>query len=129
MSDKEPVVKTMQQNFKSSNFETRVINGSDVFSFFKILILLVFAVSLIRVLSNSEVVTLRGLLQLLSDSPTIPLDWIKYTNLSVSWGGLLKPIATFINTMMDVFSFALFISVAAANVVLYAIYFVRWLFL
>lgn len=129
MPDKEPVVKTMQQNFKSSKFETRVINGSDVFSFFKILILLIFAVSLIRVLSNSEVVTLRGLLQLLSDSPTIPLDWIKYTNLSVSWGGLLKPIATFINTIMDVVSFALFISVAAANVVLYAIYFVRWLFL
>lgn len=129
MSDKEPVVKTMQLNFKSSKFKTRVINGSGVFSFFKILILLIFAISLIRVLSNSEVVTLRGLLQLLSDSPTIPLDWIKYTNLSVSWGGLLKPIATFVNTLMDVFSFALFISVAAANVVLYAIYFLRWLFL
>lgn len=104
-------------------------SASDVFSVLKIIILIVFAVTVLRVLQNKDSLTLETFLDLCANSPTIPTDWIKFTDFSVSWGGILKPISIFLNTIGDIFSFALFVSVAAANVVLYAVYFMRYLFL
>lgn len=101
------------------------------------LVLLVFSV--FRILSSAGgaggttnfYVDLGGLLQNFADAPTIPMDWISLvtTNFGDTFPYGFQWLGGAIDFFVSIFAGSAFVSVAAANALVFVFYFVRWLLL
>lgn len=99
-------------------------------SIFTLAFMLLLAISVFRILLNGEAIQLSTLLSQVAGAPTIPTNWIGLlsTNFGSTFPWGLQWLGSIFDFFTDLFSFSLFASTAAVNVVIFFFYFLRWLF-
>lgn len=97
---------------------------------FGLIVGVLLAVSLIKSLMGSGSITFGGLLETLSSAPTIDMSMTSFDVIpSLTWEGeILGAIAGFINTFITIFNVLIFAFKGLGQVVVYIVYFVRFLF-
>lgn len=112
----------VNDNFNKSSY----INTRTVFS---IIIVILLSISLIRVLNSGDSISFSSFLEMLRDSPSINMPFRIFKDLTITadWG-VFNFLRNFINVLGNITSVAVFISAGLANVLLYLVYFVRYIF-
>lgn len=119
----------LSKRTKSSNRSM----GNSVSSggFFRIAFFVLFVLMFYSVATgSSQEVTFSSLLDILSGAPVIDNSWVQsFRDLSISsdWG-VFNFLRDFLNTLMQIISFALYIVSGLVQVVVYFAYFIRSLF-
>ncbi|AXF52635.1 MAG: hypothetical protein [Inoviridae sp.] len=100
------------------------------FTIFKLIFLLMIVFSIVKILVGRDPITFSGLLSTLSNAPTFSTDWIKYvqTNFSETFPWGFQWLGSIVDFFTDLLSVSLFVSVGAANVITFILYFMRYLF-
>lgn len=100
-------------------------------SIFHYVFMLLFIVSFFYAVSGTEQnLTFSGLLSILENAPSIPTDWIGiFSDLTIkdNWG-LFEFLRSFLNSIMGIISFGLYLVTGAAQLIVYIGYFIGMLF-
>lgn len=101
------------------------------FGFFNVAFLMLFVIMFFSVATGSDQkITFSSLLEILADSPVISFDWVEsFREISITsdwgWFNFLKD---FLNLIIEVFGFLLYIVDGLIQVVAYIVYLFRSLF-
>ena len=99
------------------------------FHFFRLVISLMLAVAIIKVMSNGSVPTLGGLLQEMTNAPTISTDWITWSQTNFGdtfpWG--FQWLGTIIDFFSSFTSSLMFAGTAIFNMVSFVFWILRYL--
>lgn len=97
---------------------------------FRIVLILLLLFNVMRVIVNpSNVMTFTGFLEMLRNAPTIEVGWLKQFNM---WGTSLTSIPLIgdgLAFLTNIVSVALFGATGVIQIGLYAVYFMRYLFI
>lgn len=105
------------------------VSKSEVVSnVFVILFAILFIISLFRVMYNNELLTFTGLLETLSDAPTITLPAALDYTITADWG-FFNFFRQFLNMFTSLFSVLVFVAAAIVQVVIYIYWILNYLFL
>lgn len=86
-------------------------------------------VSLIKSLMGSSPITLGGLLETLASAPSVDMSMTTFNVLApLQWDGVLSGLASFINFFITIFNVLIFAFKGIGQVVVYIIYFIKFLF-
>lgn len=100
-------------------------------SFFHYVFIILFIISFYYALIGRDFnLSFSGLLSILEKAPAIPTDWITdFASLTITgnWG-VFEFLKTFLNTIMGIISFGLYIVTGAAQLVVYFGYFLGEIF-
>lgn len=110
---------------------TNSSSGGAVFGFFKIVFFVLFIFMVFNVISsNDRVITFTSLLEGLANSPAVSSDWVTSfaeSTISADWGAF-NFLRDFLNSLIPIISFFLFIVNGLVQVVFYFTYIVRTFF-
>lgn len=117
------------KNFNNHSGAFGGFSSFDINGVFKVLFGLLLLFSVFRVLNNNEPITLYAFFEKVVAAPTIPTDWLSVfdTSFGSTFPTGLKWLGSIVDFFSEAFSFALFTSTAALNVVVFFLYFLRWL--
>lgn len=98
---------------------------------FQIIIFILLAVSMVRILSGHSALTFTSFLEQLSNSPSIPLDWLNFlsTNFAETFPYGFQWLGSAIDFFVDLFSGTLYAGVSVTNALVFIFYFCRWIFI
>lgn len=121
----------MRKNYDLVNSRGEFNSRLSVGSAFTLIFMLLLAVSVFRILLNGQAISLSTLLSQVAGAPTIPTNWIGIfnTDFGSTFPYGLQWLGSIFDFFTELFSFSMFASTAALNVVVFLLYFLRWLFL
>ena len=99
------------------------------FGVFCLIVGILLSVCLIRFLVGGTPVTFGGLLEYLSSAPSIDMSMTSFNAISpLQWDGVLSGLASFFNFFITIFNVLIYAFKGVGQVVVYIIYFVKFLF-
>lgn len=104
------------------------VDGASVF---RVVIVLLLAICLIRILANREAISFTSLLQYMSGAPAIPTDWLIVfdTDFASQLPGWLSWLGGIVDFFSSAMSLSIYTGVLGLNAITFLFYFLRWIFL
>lgn len=97
-------------------------------SFVAILLAVLLLVLLIRVMNGSSIPTFTSFLELLSSAPTVKVPFLSTVGTALGDWGVFNFLRDFIAFFNNIVNVLVFLFNGLANLVVYVVWFVRWLF-
>lgn len=100
--------------------------GTNIFA---LIVGVLLVVSLVKSLIGSNSITFGGLLETLSSAPSVDMSMTSFEVIApLQWGGILSALATFLNFFISIFNVIIFAFKGLSQVVIYLVYFVKFIF-
>lgn len=122
---------TLSDHYLDRNSHAGQFRGGSFLGLFSALALLLLVLAVFRLLHNGDVISLQSFFSKVVSAPSIPTNWLHIfdTSFGDSFPWALAWLGKIFDFFSDLFSFAMFISVAALNALSFILFFLRWLFL
>lgn len=122
----------MKKNNSMQSFEPGkqdISSRSSSFGIFGLIFLVLLALGVISVLKEDNIVSFKGLLDFLANAPQIDLSFLDWSAINLGDWGAFNWLRDFFNIFISAINVVVFVGTMAVQLIMYFLYFLKFIFL